>query len=73
MAAWLVSVKLSFDKRGRQGAAWTPETMIKVFSRGTDLTKPFEYLLATGNLNSKTGLATKVQTSLSGGKKTLEL
>lgn len=61
MAAWLVSVKLSFDKRGRQGAAWTAENMMKMFNKGTDLTKPFEYLLATGNLNSKTGLVIKVK------------
>lgn len=63
MAAWLVSVKLSFDKRGRQGAAWTTENMMKMFNKGTDLTKPFEYLLATGNLNSKTGLVLKVKKS----------
>lgn len=56
MAAWLVSVKLAFDKRGsRLHAGWTAENMMKLFNMGTDVTKPFEYLLATGNLSSKTG------------------
>lgn len=33
----------------------TTEAMLKIFHMGTDLTKSFEYLLATGNLVSKTG------------------
>lgn len=58
MTAWLVSVKLSFDKRGsRLSGGWSAENVMKIFNMGTDLTKPFEYLLATGNLNSKTGMA----------------
>lgn len=58
MAAWLVSVKMSFDKRGnRLSGGWSAENMMKLFNMGTDLTKSFEYLLATGNLNSKTGMA----------------
>lgn len=57
MSAWLISVKLAFDKRGsRLSGAWTAENVMKIFNMGTDLTKPFEYLLATGNLNSKTGM-----------------
>ncbi|KAI4812617.1 hypothetical protein KUCAC02_023987, partial [Chaenocephalus aceratus] len=49
MSAWLLSVKLSFEKRGsRLSAVWTAENVIKIFNMGTDLTKPFEYLLATG-------------------------
>ena len=56
LAAWLASVKLSFDKKGsRISGGWSAENVIKIFNMGTDLTKPFEYLLATGNLNSKTG------------------
>lgn len=52
------SVKLSFEKRGsRLKGGWTPENVIKIFNMGSDLTKPFEYLLATGNLASKTGTA----------------
>lgn len=55
----MVSVKLSFDKRGsRLSGGWTAENVMKIFNMGTDLTKPFEYLLATGNLTSKTGMAT---------------
>uniref|UniRef100_A0A7N8YA85 DNA-directed RNA polymerase subunit beta n=1 Tax=Mastacembelus armatus TaxID=205130 RepID=A0A7N8YA85_9TELE len=65
MAAWLVSVKLSFDKRGsRLSGVWSAENMIKLFNMGTDVTKPFEYLLATGNLNSRTGLGMLQNTGL---------
>lgn len=65
MAAWLVSVKLSFDKRGsRLSGGWSAENVMKIFNMGTDLTKPFEYLLATGNLNSKTGMAIRVHVML---------
>lgn len=57
MAAWLVSVKLSFDKKGfRRSEEMNAENMMKMFNTGNDLTKPFEYLLATGNLNSKSGM-----------------
>lgn len=59
MAAWLVSVKLCFDKK-RQSGAWNAENVMKLFGMGTELTRPFEYMLATGNLNSKTGALTKV-------------
>ena len=53
----MVSVKLSCDKRGSRllSAGWSPENAMKIFNMGTDVTKAFEYLLATGNLNSKTG------------------
>ncbi|KAG5831418.1 hypothetical protein ANANG_G00303520 [Anguilla anguilla] len=57
MTAWLVSVKLSMDKRAhRIQNPINAEGLTKMFNLGTDLTKPFEYLLATGNLHSKTGL-----------------
>lgn len=53
-----MSVKLSFEKRGnRLGVGWSAENMMKMFNMGTDVTKPFEYLLATGNLSSKTGVS----------------
>lgn len=56
MTAWLVSVKLALAKRGsKMSGEWSAENMMKIFNMGTDLTKPFEYLLATGNLTSKTG------------------
>ncbi|XP_019951325.1 DNA-directed RNA polymerase I subunit RPA2 [Paralichthys olivaceus] len=65
VAAWLVSVKLAFDKRGsRLSGGWNAENMIKLFNMGGDVTKPFEYLLATGNLNSKTGLGMLQNTGL---------
>lgn len=60
MTAWLVSVKLSFDKKARLSGVWNAENVMKIFNLGTELTKPFEYLLATGNLNSKTGKLTQV-------------
>ncbi|XP_054646633.1 DNA-directed RNA polymerase I subunit RPA2 [Dunckerocampus dactyliophorus] len=65
MLAWLVSVKLSFDKRGsRMNGGWSADNIMKIFNMGTDLTKPFEYLLATGNLSSKTGLGMLQNTGL---------
>ncbi|KAM6997876.1 LOW QUALITY PROTEIN: DNA-directed RNA polymerase I subunit RPA2 [Tautogolabrus adspersus] len=65
LTAWLVSVKLSFDKRAsRLSGGWTAENVMKIFNMGSDLTKPFEYLLATGNLNSRTGLGMLQNTGL---------
>ena len=62
LTAWLVSVKLAFDKRGNKlSEKCNTETMMKLFNMGTDVTKPFEYLLATGNLTSKSGRATGAQ------------
>lgn len=56
MTGWLVSVKLALDKRGQRFTALTSDNLAKIFNMGTDLTKAFEYLLATGNLVSKTGI-----------------
>lgn len=56
MEAWLMSVKLVLDKRMQKLAELSAENLVKAFSRAPDLTKPFEYLLATGNLQSKTGM-----------------
>uniref|UniRef100_A0A8C9R8U0 DNA-directed RNA polymerase subunit beta n=1 Tax=Scleropages formosus TaxID=113540 RepID=A0A8C9R8U0_SCLFO len=57
MANWMLSVKLSMDKRAhRFPGGVNMDALVKLFNMGTDLTKPFEYLLATGNLVSKTGL-----------------
>uniref|UniRef100_A0A669CJU9 DNA-directed RNA polymerase subunit beta n=1 Tax=Oreochromis niloticus TaxID=8128 RepID=A0A669CJU9_ORENI len=65
LTAWLVSVKLSFDKRGSKvTGGWSSEMMIKMLNMGTDLTRSFEYLLATGNLQSKTGLGMLQNTGL---------
>ncbi|KAF7669894.1 hypothetical protein LDENG_00115350 [Lucifuga dentata] len=65
MAAWLVSVKLAFDKKSsRLHGGWNAENMMKLFNMGSDVSKPFEYLLATGNLSSKTGLGMLQNTGL---------
>ncbi|XP_047459799.1 DNA-directed RNA polymerase I subunit RPA2 [Mugil cephalus] len=65
MTAWLVSVKMALTKRGqRYSADCSAESMMKIFNMGTDLTKPFEYLLATGNLSSKSGLGMLQNTGL---------
>ncbi|XP_023573130.1 DNA-directed RNA polymerase I subunit RPA2 [Octodon degus] len=57
MEAWLVSVKIALDKRAQKtNVSMNTENLMKIFSMGGDLTRPFEYLLATGNLRSKTGL-----------------
>lgn len=59
MEAWLVSIKLAIDKKAQKtNVSLNNESLMKIFNLGTDLTKPFEYLLATGNLRSKTGEAT---------------
>lgn len=56
MEAWLVSVKIALDKRAQKtNVSINTENLMKIFSMGGDLTRPFEYLLATGNLRSKTG------------------
>lgn len=58
MAAWLESVKLACEKKGtRLNLGWSAEGAMKVFNMGTDVSKAFEYLLATGNLSSKSGMA----------------
>ncbi|XP_053477690.1 DNA-directed RNA polymerase I subunit RPA2 [Ictalurus furcatus] len=56
MTSWLVSVKLALDKRCQRVGGLTTDNLNKLLNMGTDLTKAFEYLLATGNLISKTGL-----------------
>lgn len=56
MEAWLVSIKIALDKKAQKtNVSINSENLMKIFNLGTDLTKPFEYLLATGNLRSKTG------------------
>lgn len=50
------SVKLSFEKRGKRlKGSINHEFVMKMFNMCTDISKSFEYLLATGNLVSKTG------------------
>ncbi|XP_061601035.1 DNA-directed RNA polymerase I subunit RPA2 [Cololabis saira] len=65
LTAWLTSVKIAFTKRGAKlSGGWSDENVMKLLSMGTDLTKSFEYLLATGNLVSKTGLGMLQNTGL---------
>ncbi|XP_053567930.1 DNA-directed RNA polymerase I subunit RPA2 [Bombina bombina] len=57
MEGWLVLAKLNLDKRGQKtNLVLNTETLMKIFGSTTDLTRACEYLLATGNLRSKTGL-----------------
>ncbi|XP_060104185.1 DNA-directed RNA polymerase I subunit RPA2 [Heteronotia binoei] len=57
METWLQSVKIAFEKKAQKSnITINSESMMKIVGMGTDLTRMFEYLLATGNLRSKTGL-----------------
>uniref|UniRef100_A0A8C5V7K7 DNA-directed RNA polymerase subunit beta n=1 Tax=Microcebus murinus TaxID=30608 RepID=A0A8C5V7K7_MICMU len=57
MESWLVSIKIAFDKKAQKtNVSVNTDNLMKIFSLGSELTKPFEYLFATGNLRSKTGL-----------------
>ncbi|KAK9412123.1 DNA-directed RNA polymerase I subunit RPA2 [Crotalus adamanteus] len=57
METWLHSVKLALDKKAQKSnITITSENMIKILGMGVDLTRMLEYLLATGNLRSKSGL-----------------
>ncbi|KAG8444046.1 hypothetical protein GDO86_009295 [Hymenochirus boettgeri] len=57
MESWLVAVKMNMDKRAQKtNFDLTTESITKIFGLTSDLTKPCEYLLATGNLRSKSGL-----------------
>nr|XP_056708651.1 DNA-directed RNA polymerase I subunit RPA2 [Euleptes europaea] len=57
MEAWLQSVKIALERKAQKThLTINPESMMKIVGMGTDLTRLFEYLLATGNLRSKTGL-----------------
>lgn len=56
MEGWLVATKLTLDKRAQKpNLVLNTESIMKIFGRTTDLTQACEYLLATGNLRSKTG------------------
>ena len=51
-----MSIKIALDKRAQKtNVSMNNENLMKILSMGTELTRPFEYLLATGNLRSKTG------------------
>uniref|UniRef100_A0A8B9VX25 DNA-directed RNA polymerase subunit beta n=1 Tax=Anas zonorhyncha TaxID=75864 RepID=A0A8B9VX25_9AVES len=54
---WLQSVRFVLEKRTEKADInINADSLIKAFSMTADVTKAFEYLLATGNLRSKTGL-----------------
>lgn len=53
---WLQSVKFVLEKRTEKADInINADSLMKAFNMTTDVTKSFEYLLATGNLRSKTG------------------
>uniref|UniRef100_A0A6J0UTI0 DNA-directed RNA polymerase subunit beta n=1 Tax=Pogona vitticeps TaxID=103695 RepID=A0A6J0UTI0_9SAUR len=58
MEGWLQSIKIVLDKKAQKSNITTinSENMMKILGMGNDLTRLLEYLLATGNLRSKTGL-----------------
>ncbi|XP_075920649.1 DNA-directed RNA polymerase I subunit RPA2 [Petromyzon marinus] len=58
MEGWLMGAKFSFDKRVQRhgNIPLTMDSIAKVLTSVSDLTRATEYLLATGNLASKTGL-----------------
>nr|XP_060610452.1 DNA-directed RNA polymerase I subunit RPA2-like [Anolis sagrei ordinatus] len=60
---WLQSIKITVDKKAQKShMTFNSEGMMKILSMGVDLTRMLEYLLATGNLRSRTGLG-MLQTS----------
>ncbi|XP_030303816.1 DNA-directed RNA polymerase I subunit RPA2 isoform X2 [Calypte anna] len=57
LESWLQSVKFVLEKKTEKAdTSINADSLMKAFGLATDFTKPFEYLLATGNLRSKTGL-----------------
>ncbi|XP_075059866.1 DNA-directed RNA polymerase I subunit RPA2 [Mixophyes fleayi] len=65
LESWLVAAKFTLDKKGQKSnLVLSTEVIMKIFSNTSDLTKQFEYLLATGNLRSKTGLGMLQNTGL---------
>ncbi|XP_075452458.1 DNA-directed RNA polymerase I subunit RPA2 [Ascaphus truei] len=57
MEAWLFSTKINLDKKSQKKTlVLNTESIMKILGSTADLTKPCEYLMATGNLRSKTGL-----------------
>ncbi|KAJ1154285.1 hypothetical protein NDU88_007038 [Pleurodeles waltl] len=66
MEAWLLSVRLALEKKSQKSTITiTSDNLMRVFSMGKDITRYSEYLLATGNLRSKTGLGMLQDTGLS--------
>ncbi|XP_069625092.1 DNA-directed RNA polymerase I subunit RPA2 [Ranitomeya imitator] len=63
MEGWLLGAKLNLEKRGQKSNfVMNTENLMRIFSSTTDLTRSCEYLLATGNVRSKSGFG-MLQTS----------
>ncbi|KAG8542042.1 hypothetical protein GDO81_027617, partial [Engystomops pustulosus] len=57
MEGWLLGVRINLEKKSQKtNVVLNADSIMKIFSITVDLTKQCEYLLATGNLASKTGL-----------------
>ncbi|KAG8550318.1 hypothetical protein GDO81_026649 [Engystomops pustulosus] len=57
MEGWLLGVRINLEKKSQKtNVVLNADSIMKIFSFTADLTKQCEYLLATGNLASKTGL-----------------
>uniref|UniRef100_A0A8C0U105 DNA-directed RNA polymerase subunit beta n=1 Tax=Cyanistes caeruleus TaxID=156563 RepID=A0A8C0U105_CYACU len=57
LETWLQSVRFVLEKKAEKANInLNTDSLVKAFGMAPDFTKPFEYLLATGNLRSKTGL-----------------
>ncbi|KAG9484200.1 hypothetical protein GDO78_009880 [Eleutherodactylus coqui] len=56
MENWLIGVKATLDKNPQRCEVFSSENLVRLFNWTSDLTKACEYLLATGNLMTKSGL-----------------
>ncbi|XP_069811491.1 DNA-directed RNA polymerase I subunit RPA2 [Dendropsophus ebraccatus] len=66
LESWLVLAKLTLEKRAQKSNfALNTENIMKTFASTSDLTSACEYLLATGNMRSKTGLGMLQSSGLS--------
>ena len=57
MAGWLSSVMLNMKKKRKVTEQLSPGSMMKMFLKATEITRAFEYFLATGTLVSRSGMA----------------
>ncbi|XP_040285570.1 DNA-directed RNA polymerase I subunit RPA2 [Bufo bufo] len=65
MEVWLLGAKLTLEKKSQKSVlSLSTENMMRIFSSTTDITAPCEYMLATGNMRSKTGLGILQSTGL---------
>jgi hypothetical protein len=57
MASWLISVMLNMKKKRKVTEELSSGSMMKMFLKATEITRAFEYFLATGTLVSRSGTA----------------